>query len=108
MPLPTRRHVAPDQLARGTLAERLFGVLLGPAEVGVAMQPGGEALCSREELALAIARIRFCSPPRRGDRAPSVWRQDQVDARLVHPFPDLPPRGRAAVPKLEIDGRNDA
>ena len=108
MTSPAGSHVALDQLARCTLGERLFRALLRPAHMGVAADARRQPLCAGEELALAIARVGLGSPPGCGDRTPTVWRQDQIDTGLVHALPDLPPRGRAAVAEVQIDGRDDA
>ena len=60
-----------------------------------------------EHLAFAVARVGLGAPPGRFDRGPAVRREDQVDPGLVHPLPDLPPGGRAAVPEMEVDRGDD-
>jgi len=105
---PAGSHVALDQLAGRALGERLLRVVLRPAQMGVATDARRQPLGAGKELALAIARVRLRPPPGRGDWTPTIWRQDQVDAGLVHALPDLPPRGRAAIAEVQIDGRDDA
>ncbi len=42
VPLPARRHPAPDRLARQPVGERVVRAVLGAAQVAVALQPRGE------------------------------------------------------------------
>ena len=51
-----------------------------------------------------IRRVRGRPPPRRFDRPPAIRGDDEIDALLVEALPELPPRGRAAVAEVEIDG----
>src|SRR5437764_7406343 len=102
---PARRHPAPDQLALQPAG--VAGLGLGAPQVAVALEPGGDAAGPRIGLALAVGRVRRRPPPGALDRPAAVRRDDQVDARLVHPLPELPPGGRAAVAKVEVDGRGD-
>ena len=62
---------------------------------------------ARKRLTLAVRRVRGRPPPRRLDRAAAVGRHDEVDPFFAETFPQLPPRGRAAVAKVEIDGGRD-
>src|ERR671939_350039 len=55
----------------------------------------------REGEAYAVGGVRLRSPPGALDRPAAVRRDDQVDARLVHPLPELPPGRRAAVAEVE-------
>ena len=105
VPAPARRHPAPDRLAHEAVG--VARILLGPAQVAVALQPRGEVAHACERLALAEARVRRGPPPRRLDRSAAVRRDDQVAAGLVQPLPELPPRGRAAVAEVEVDRRRD-
>jgi hypothetical protein len=38
----------------------------------------------------------------------AIGSEDQVDAGLIHAFPDLPPGRRAPIAEVQIDGRDDA
>ena len=105
--LPARRHPAPDRLA-GDLVERaLPGVGLLAAQVAVALHAGERVADDLVRLALAVGRVRRDAPPGRLHRAAAVGRHDEVDPGLVHPLPELPPRGRAAVAEVEVDRRGD-
>ena len=101
---PARRHPAGDRLARQLVECRLLGARLGTTEVAIALDPRERVADGLVGLALAIRRVRRGSPPRRLDRTAAIRRDDEVDAGLVHPFPELPPGRRAPVPKVEIDG----
>src|SRR5207302_6728545 len=81
----------------------LVRVLLGAAEVGVAVEPCGEVARGREGCAGAVHGVRFGAPPGRLDCAAAVRRDDQVDAGLAEALPELPPGRRAAVPVVEVD-----
>src|SRR3954453_6573882 len=63
-----------------------------------------QVACARERLALDVRRVRRRAPPRRLDRPTAVRRDDEVRALLVQPLPELPPRGRAAVEEVEVEG----
>ena len=105
--LPARRHPAPDHLARHPVAEAVLRIVLGAAQVRVALEPRDEVARAGERLALAVGRVRRGAPPRRLDRPAAVRRDDEVDALLVQPLPELPPGGRAAVAEVEVDGGGD-
>ena len=104
---PARRHDAPDRLARDAVERRLLRLVLRPAQVAVALEPRQAAADGGVRLALAVGRVRRRPPPGRLDRAAAVRRDDEVDAGLVHPLPELPPGGRAAVAEVEVDGGRD-
>src|SRR5262249_57027804 len=105
--LPARRDPAPDQLAHQSVRPRVRRIVLSSPEMAVALEPGDGIASVLEGLALAVTRVRFGAPPRRFDRAAAVRRDDQVAAGLVHALPELPPRGRAAVAEVEVDGGGD-
>src|SRR5581483_4568606 len=107
MPPPARRHPPPDQLARHLVAEAVLGVLLGAAEMRVALQTRDGVARERKRLALAVGGVLGDAPPRRLDRPAAVRREDEVDPFRVEPFPELPPRGRAAVAEAQVDRRGD-
>src|SRR5262249_27891048 len=108
VPLPARRHPAPDQLAREPVAEPVLRAVLRAPQVRVALQPRGEVARAGERLALAEGRVRRRTPPRALDRPAAVRRDDEVGALLVEPLPELPPGRRAAVAEVEVDRRGDA
>ena len=58
-----------------------------------------------ERLSFDEGRVRSCPPPGRFDRPPPIRGDDEIDALLVEPLPELPPRRCAAVTEVEIDGR---
>ena len=101
---PARRHPAPDRLARHPLAEPVLGVVLGAPQVRVALEARDRVARARERLALDERRVGRRAPPGRLDRPSAVRRDDEIDAFLVEALPELPPRRRAAVAKVEIDG----
>src|SRR6266511_474768 len=105
--LPTRRDIAPDRPAGEPVRDCVLRLLLSAPEQRVALEPGGDATCPREELRLAVERVRSRPPPGRLDRPPPVGRDDEVDADLVEALPDLPPGGGAAVAEVEIGRRGD-
>src|SRR5262249_51244739 len=82
-------------------------VVLCAADEAISLDPCDDISHARERLALAVARVRRRPPPGRLDRPAAVRRDDQVAACLVEPLPELPPRRRAAVAKVEVDGRGD-
>jgi hypothetical protein len=104
---PAGRHDLPDGLPREPVEGAVVGAVLGPTEVAVALEAGEPAPQGGVSLALAVGRVRRRPPPRRLDRAAAVRRDDEVDALLVEAFPELPPRGRAAVAEVEVDRRRD-
>ena len=104
---PARGHDPPDRLARDAVEGALVGRVLAAAEVAVALEPREPVAHGGVRLGLAIGRVRRDAPPRRLDRPAAVRRDDEVDACLVHPLPELPPRGRAAVAEVEVDRRRD-
>ena len=71
MPLPARRDVTPDRLARELVAHRVVRVVLAAAKQRVAFQPGGEPAGAGEELGLAVER----------DWAPSATRATRSPGR---------------------------
>src|SRR5206468_12995030 len=89
------------------VAAGVRGLVLVTSHVRVATQSRNTPTRPFEQLALALARVGLGAPPGRSDRGAAVRRQDQIDAGLVHPLPDLPPRRRAAVAEREVDGRDD-
>ena len=103
MPLPTRRHPARDRLARELVERRLLGIRLGPPQIAIALHAREHVSDGLVRLALAVGRVRSDTPPRRLDRPAAIRRDHEVDAGLVHPLPELPPRGRTAVPEVEVD-----
>ena len=107
MTAPARGDPAPDRLARRAVEGGVLGPLLGAAEIPVALQPREPAAGGGEALALDPGRVRRGPPPGRLDRPAAVGRHDQVDADLVEPLPQLPPRGRAAVAVVEVDRGRD-
>ena len=110
VPLPARRDPARDRLARELVERRLLGARLGAAEVAVALHAREHVADRLVRLALAVGRVRRGSPPGRLDRPAAIRRDDEVDAGLVHPLPELPPGRRAAVAEVEVDrgrGRED-
>ena len=103
VPLPAGRHPARDRLARELVERRLVRARLRPSQIAVALHAGEDVAHRLVRLALAVRRVRRGAPPRRLDRPAAVRRDHEVDACLVHPLPQLPPRGRAAVAEVEID-----
>ena len=104
---PPRRHHAPDRLAGELVEGALLGRILGPPQVAVTLQPCESVSHRGVGLSLAIRRIRGHAPPWRFDRAPTVRRDEEVDARFVQPLPELPPGRGAAVAVVEVDRRGD-
>src|ERR671936_2841226 len=102
MPLPAGRDIAPDRFTRQLVGDGVLRMHLGAPQERVALQPRGQSARPGEELRLAVERVRSRPPPRRLDGTPTVRRDDEIDADLVQPLPDLPPRGRAAVAEVEI------
>ena len=107
MTLPARRYEAPDRLAREPVEARVLGLRFSAAEVAVALHACDDVSDGLVRLTLDVGRVRRDSPPRRLDGPPAVGRDDEVDPGLVHPLPQLPPRGRAAVTEVEVDRRGD-
>ncbi len=105
--LPARRHPAPDRLADEPVGDSVVRRVLDAAQVAVALQPGDGVAREGERLGLAVGGIRLGAPPRALDGTPPVRRHDQIRAGLVHPLPELPPRGRAAVAEVEVHGGRD-
>ena len=64
VPAPARRHPAPDHLARHPVAEPVVRVVLGAAEVRVALQPRASVARAGERLALEVGRVRRASATR--------------------------------------------
>ena len=104
MPPPARRDDAPDRLAGEPVERRLLRLVLGTSQIPVALEARQPVAQGGVRLALAVGRVRRRPPPGRLDRAAPVRRHDEIDAGLVHPFPELPPRRRAAVAEVEVDG----
>ena len=104
VPLPARRHPAPDRLARRLVEDRLVGRLLGAAGSG---RPSvTRARRGRRRLALDPGQVRGRPPPRRLDRRPG--RASRSGRRRPRRGPSrLPPRGRAAVAVVEVDRGRD-
>ena len=81
VPLPARRHPAPDRLAGRLVEDGLVRRLLGAAQVPVALQPREPAAHGGEALTLDPGRVRRRPPPRRLDRPAAVRGHDQVGRR---------------------------
>ncbi len=108
MAAPARRDGAPDHLADDLVGARVLRVRLGAAQVAVALQPRD-----------GVARARRTPPPRGSIGFGAVRHHGDSTGRprygvtirsmpaSCHPLPELPPRGRAAVPEVEIDRRGD-
>ena len=107
MPLPARSYPAADRLACELVEAALLRVHLHPAQVAIPFEPRECAAHGLVRLALSERWVASYSPPRCLDRAPAVGRHHEVDPRLVHPLPELPPRRRAAVTEVEVDRRRD-
>ena len=108
VPLPARRDPAPDRLARELVERRLLRAR--PRRGADSGRPCSRASTSRTacvRLALAVGGVRRGPPPGRLDGSAAVGRHDEVDAGLVHPLPELPPRRRAAVAEVEVDRGGD-
>ena len=101
---PTRRHPPPDDLSRHPLAQAVLRVVLGPAQVRVALESCDDVASAGERLSLDEGRVRSSPPPGRFDRPPPIRGDDEIDALLVEALPELPPRRCAAVTEVEIDG----
>ena len=108
VPPPARRHPAPDRLARQPV-ERATprGAPRRGAGSGRPSARARPRADRGEALALDVGRVRRRPPPGRLDRPAAVRRHDEVDAHLVQPLPELPPRGRAAVAEVEVDRGRD-
>ena len=105
-----QRGVTQRQIvSRVSLVERgVLRVVLGAAEVAVALEPRERRRARLRSVSPStIGRVRRRPPPRRLDRPAAVRRHDQVDADLVEPLPELPPRRRAAVAEVEVDRGRD-
>ena len=110
MALPARRDPARDRLARELVERGLVRARLGAPEVAIALHAREHVTNRLVRLALAVGRVGRRPPPRGLDRPAPIRRHDEVDARLVHPLPELPPGRRAAVSEVEVDrgrGRED-
>src|SRR3954451_8114609 len=70
----------------------------------VTLRAREQVACARERLDLDVRRVWRGAPPRRAGPPAAVRRDDEVRALLVQPLPELPPRGRAAVAEVEVDG----
>ena len=105
VPAPARSHPPPDRLAGHPLAESILGVVLGPPQVRVALEPRDDVARPRERLSFEKGRVGGSTPPRRLDGTSAVGRDDEIDAFLIEALPELPPRGSAAVTEIEVDGR---
>ena len=107
VPAPARRHPAPDHLARHPVAETVLRIVLGAAQIAVALEPRDHVARARERLAFDVGRVRRRAPPGRFDRPPAVRRDDRGRHPPRRALPELPPRGRAAVAEVEVDGGRD-
>ena len=108
VPAPARRHPAPDRLPhRGGRPSSSSGRSSSRRRCVSPLSRARPSRAERERLALAIGRVRRGPPPGRLHRPAAVRRDDQVDAALVQPLPELPPRRRAAVAEVEVDGGRD-
>ena len=102
---PARRHPAPDRLPDEPVG--VARILFGPAQVPVALQTRDHVAGPGEDLTLVVAGVRRRPPPRALHGPAAVRRDDQVGTGLVQALPELPPRRRAAVAEIEVDGGRD-
>ena len=104
---PARRDDAPDRLTGDPVERRLLRLVLRAPQIPIALESGEAASDSSVGLGLAVRGVGSGSPPWRLHGPPPVRRDHEIDAGLVHPFPQLPPCGSAAVAKVEVDGGRD-
>src|SRR4029450_6681256 len=107
MPLPAGSDPAADRFTGQPVEAALLRVRLLTPEVAIALEPREHPAHRFVRLALPKRRVGGDAPPRRLPGSPAVRRDDEVDSRLGHALPQLPPRGRAAVAEVEVDRGRD-
>ena len=105
---PARRHEPPDRLARDPVAERSSGQSSARRRYRSPLSRASGVPRAGVRLALQVGRVGRRSPPGRLDRPAAVRRDDEIGALVVEALPELPPGGRAAVAKVEVDSGGDA